>query len=261
MDGHEGAARTLGPLVDGPRHQILAGPALPEDQDGGVRGGHPLDHAEDLLHPGRTRQDAAERLGSWQARAQGHIVAQELSLLGCLADDHLEFLDPGGLGQVVIGAQLHGLDGARNLLEACHHDHLRLFGKTGQLPQDLNAFLARHLHVEDDHVVRRLAQTIERGLPVRHPLHLMALTGQLAHHQLAQVLLVVGHENTDGPAHAGSTTRNRLPFPSRDVTSIRPPWSATIPWAIARPSPVPWPGGFVVKKGSKILPSSSSEIP
>ena len=42
---------------------------------------------------------------------------------------------------------------------------------------------------------------------------------------------------------------------------MRPPWSVTIPWAMASPSPVPCPGGLVVKKGSKIRPRISSGMP
>src|SRR5262249_57762945 len=33
VDGHEGTQAALGPLVDGPRDQLLAGPALAVDED------------------------------------------------------------------------------------------------------------------------------------------------------------------------------------------------------------------------------------
>ena len=33
--------------------------------------------------------------------------------------------------------------------------------------------------------------------------------------------------------------RKVAPTPNREATSIRPPWSATMPWAMASPSPVP----------------------
>ena len=83
----------------------------------------------------------------------------------------------------------------------------------------------------------------------------------LADHQLPQVALVVGHQHPDGPPHRGTTTRNRLPRPGRDVTSIRPPWSVTMPWAMASPRPVPCPGGLVVKNGSKMREATSAGIP
>lgn len=44
-----------------------------------------------------------------------------------------------------------------------------------------------------------------------------------------------------------------VPSPSRLFTSMEPPWFLMIPYADARPSPVPLPIFLVVKKGSKIL--------
>src|SRR3990167_3794823 len=40
-----------------------------------------------------------------------------------------------------------------------------------------------------------------------------------------------------------------------------PPWLSTIPRHSESPRPVPWPGGFVVKKGSKIRPWISGGMP
>jgi hypothetical protein len=54
---------------------------------------------------------------------------------------------------------------------------------------------------------------------------------------------------------------NVLPFPGVLSTSMWPWWAATIPRAIARPSPVPFPSGFVVKNASKICSRASDEIP
>ena len=47
---------------------------------------------------------------------------------------------------------------------------------------------------------------------------------------------------------------NVLPLPSSLVAVIQPSWSSMIPWVTLRPSPVPSPTPFVVKKGSKIRP-------
>src|SRR3989454_7546109 len=91
--------------------------------------------------------------------------------------------------------------------------------------------------------------------------HVVPLARELAHDELAQVALVVGDQDADLATHAGSTTRKRLPLPGREVTSIRPPWSVTIPWAMASPRPVPCPGGLVVKNGSKIRGRTSSGTP
>src|SRR5581483_10473452 len=62
-------------------------------------------------------------------------------------------------------------------------------------------------------------------------------------------------------AATGSTMRNVAPAPGALSTSIRPPCAATTLWLIARPSPVPAPTSFVVKKGSKMRARTSGVIP
>jgi len=50
-------------------------------------------------------------------------------------------------------------------------------------------------------------------------------------------------------------TLNVVPCPGSLSTEIvPPPLCFTIPKTVARPSPVPLPGSFVVKNGSKIRP-------
>src|SRR5262249_26229646 len=105
-----------------------------------------------------------------------------------------------------------------------------MLGKRSELAQDLDAFLARHLHVEDHDVVRGVAQPRERRLPIADTLDLMPFAPELSHKQLAQPDLVVGDQHTDGTAHSeeclrwiGTAMRNTLPLPGRLCTSMRPP--------------------------------------
>jgi hypothetical protein len=53
-------------------------------------------------------------------------------------------------------------------------------------------------------------------------------------------------------ASRGNSITNLVPRPSSDSTEMRPPCLSTMPWEIESPRPVPFPTGFVVKKGSKI---------
>ena len=46
---------------------------------------------------------------------------------------------------------------------------------------------------------------------------------------------------------------NSAPWPTWLATVIRPPSRKMIPWQMDNPNPVPWPGGLVVKNGSKIF--------
>src|SRR5207244_4312365 len=274
VDRHERPLRARGALMDAACHELLAGPALAEHEHRRVRGGDAVHDAQHLVHARALGEDAAEGRGAGRVGPQGLVVAEKLALLGGLAHDDVELLDLRRLREVIVGAELHRLHRGGHLLEACHHDHLGMLGERAELAQDLDPLLARHLHVEDDDVVRALAQPRQRRLPVAHALDLVALASQLAHEQLAQPALVIGDQHAERAAHscppcgygvscgcAGTTMRNTLPLPGRLWTSIRPPWSATMPCAMARPRPVPCPGGLVVKNGSKIRPRISSGTP
>src|SRR5262249_48846461 len=60
---------------------------------------------------------------------------------------------------------------------------------------------------------------------------------------------------------AGKYTVNTVPAPSVLSTRMSPPDCFTIPYAVESPSPVPRPGSFVVKNGSKICAIVSCDIP
>ena len=52
-----------------------------------------------------------------------------------------------------------------------------------------------------------------------------------------------------------------LPMPSLLTTDMLPPHSSSVVRAKCSPSPVPSPGGLVVKNGSKIWSKFSSDMP
>ena len=213
------------------RHQLLAGATLAQDEDGGVGGRDPVDHPQHLLHRRAGRDDAAIDGVGPELSAERHVLADEPALLGGLPDEDVQLLDPRRLGEVVVGAQLHGFHGGGNLLEARHDDDLGGLGVLPERPQDPDAFDARHLHVQQQDVGDLLREPIERRLAIRHAVRGVSLPRELAHQQLAQVLLVVGDEHTDLCGHAapsspevmGRITRNAAPPPAREATSMRPP--------------------------------------
>ena len=60
----------------------------------------------------------------------------------------------------------------------------------------------------------------------------------------------------------GNTIRNSVNTPGSVSTSMLPPCCLTMmSWHIDRPSPVPSPGGLVVKNGLNILSLASSGMP
>src|SRR5450759_2193950 len=60
---------------------------------------------------------------------------------------------------------------------------------------------------------------------------------------------------------SGNSTDTLVPLPAEDWAQICPPDCRTMPWTVARPSPVPLPTSFVVKNGSKARARMASSIP
>ena len=64
-----------------------------------------------------------------------------------------------------------------------------------------------------------------------------------------------------GGVTSGSSIRNVVPPPGPIATEMLPPCSSMMPRQSDSPRPVPSPGAFVVKNGSKILPWISGGMP
>jgi len=94
-------------------------------------------------------------------------------------------LDPRGLGQVVVGAELHRLDGVGHVLEARHDDDLRRLGHLSECTQHLDPLHPRHPHVQQQHVGHVFPQPVERRPAVGHARDLVPLALELAHDQVA----------------------------------------------------------------------------
>ncbi len=62
-------------------------------------------------------------------------------------------------------------------------------------------------------------------------------------------------------AEPGRKTWKRVPPPALGSTRRKPWCCLTMPKTVARPRPVPFPGSFVVKNGSKMWGMTSAEMP
>ena len=125
VDGDEGTLAARPQIVDGPRDQLLAGAALAPDQHRDLRHRDATDGLEDLLHDGAAAEQAPELILRRDLRAQPHHLALQLAAREQLAHLDAERLHLEGLGQVVGGAELHGLDGGGDGPGAAQHDHRR----------------------------------------------------------------------------------------------------------------------------------------
>ena len=108
VDGDEWRPRAGREFVDGPRHELLARAALPGDQDRRRRGRSHLDHAVQRLHGGPGAHDPPHTHDLPELPAQQRDLTHRLAAGGGLGDEQLQARHVHGLGQIVIGAVLHG---------------------------------------------------------------------------------------------------------------------------------------------------------
>ena len=96
------------------RHQLLAGARLAGDEDGRVGGGHLPDELEDLHHRLRGADDSLALGGALaELQAQRRDLGAHVGVLEDALQGGEQVVDLEGLGDVVVGAVLHRLDGGR----------------------------------------------------------------------------------------------------------------------------------------------------
>src|SRR5688572_2904637 len=209
-----------------------------------------------------------------------HLRAQPLSLHR-LPDHQHDLLGAEGLLDPVVRAALHGRDGGlRIAVGAHHHDQPR--SSTADVPLEKgHAVHRRHAHVAEDEIGGRDRELAERGLALGRRGDLVSFVVKDRRDGVSQGRLIVDDEDahsahrtsalsrTGGMRLTGADTTTpsgnimtKAAPPSRaGRTHTTPPRLSTMRATMASPSPVPFPGGFVVKKGSKIRSMSSASTP
>jgi hypothetical protein len=134
-----------------------------------------------------------------------------------------------------------------------------------------------HFRIAENQIVRALAEHLERHGAVVGDRDLVPVALQCLGQGGGDVGLVVDDQDRlpaiggNGrapplrrPARGtttGSSSRNVAPCPTSLSTVMVPPCSSSVRRQSDRPSPVPSPGGLVVKKGSKIRACTAAGIP
>src|SRR5690606_251309 len=127
-----------------------------------------------------------------------------------------------------------------------------------------------HSQVCNDQVDIELTQKFYGRLHVVGTIDSISNTLEIAPDQLDRLGRVVNYQYVCLCAHAcvrcrpcftGNVISNFVPFPRVLLTAIFPLWLSIMPCTTESPRPVPWPGGLVVKNGSKILFFTSGVSP
>ena len=204
-DRDEGPPGAAAVVMDGPGHQLLAGARLAPQEDGDVAGCHTADGLVDLLHPRVPAHEGAEL---------PHLLEPGLEVLDFLGQalhqkrplgEQEQFVHVEGLGEVIVGAPLHRLDGGLHGAVGRHDDHLGVGPRLSDFPEEGEAVHARHPNVEEDQVEGLAAGLLEGGLPVLHRDDAIAGLLQALFQDPAQAVFVVGDQD--------AAVRHEIPSP------------------------------------------------
>lgn len=122
IDGDEGGVVAAGIVVEGAGDEFLAGAAFAEDEDGGFGIGDAFDHAEDVLHALAGADDLGEAVFLAEFATEEGIFLDGLGVGEGALNGEAEFVELEGFLEVIVGAELHGLDSAFDGAEAGDHD-------------------------------------------------------------------------------------------------------------------------------------------
>jgi hypothetical protein len=135
------------------RDQLLARAALAEEQHGRVGRGDGLDDREDLAHGARLADDALEAAGGLEGLLERAVAGQEPAPLDGAGGDQRHALRARERpGQVVVGAEAHGLHGGRDAAVGGHHDHRQVGPGPAHALEQLQAVHLGHVQVGEDAV-------------------------------------------------------------------------------------------------------------
>ncbi len=152
VDGDEELLGARAVLVDGAGDELLAGAALAGDEDGGVGRRDLPDGLVDALHGGRGADDGLVALDRGDLIGHDDFLAHGAGGVEGAAEEVLELGDVEGLEDVIVGAELHRLDGGLRGAVGGHHDDDLPGGHLADLLEGLEAVLGPHPDVHDDDV-------------------------------------------------------------------------------------------------------------
>ena len=191
--------------VQRPGDQLLARAAFPQDEHGGVSGGHAADQLAQLVHVGRLADDLLHLVGLGDGGAQVGVVLQQPVAFGATGHRVQQFLRRKGLGQIIHRAGLDGFD--RQFRRGVGGDHQeRRIGPlfAGQRQKLVAAHPAAQSGVGDDHEKLLLLQGAQGLLGRFRQAQIVTFPGKNRAQGQAHVFVVIYHQHRrKGQVHLG----------------------------------------------------------
>src|SRR3569832_15859 len=152
VDGHEGAIAAVADAMEGARQDFLAGAGFPGDEHRQLPVPDAFHDLQDAGHARTAGNDVAEPVAAQQLAPQpGDFLAQRTAFQH-LADAQSQLVRVDRLGQVVVGAQAHGLHRGFDGSVGGHHDAFSRVGDILEIRQQGQAVFRPDPHVGDDQV-------------------------------------------------------------------------------------------------------------
>src|SRR5438093_2004586 len=239
----EAAALALALEVDGAGGQLLTGPRLAVDEDGGIVLRQHADGLEDLVHDAVAAHHVGERVAVGELAAEVADLVEQAALLEDLLGGEEDLLLLERLGDVVARTLLDRLDGALDAGVAGDHDHVEVGPAVADLARSADAVGTRGRQIYDRERELVLLQQPQRLERVRHARHRVLLRGVQLLELAADEGIVVHDENarlhcpTSVQGHSGRKITRLFSSgpPSRSRSS--PPCKPTTFWATAHSIP------------------------
>ncbi len=198
VNRQKGLGSPVAVFVNRPGHQLLPCATLPGDQD---RAGHISHLADELVqfdHLRAAPDNPLHRLKCFghPGRDLGPLLLPHLHNAG---NHLLDLLHPKRLGDVVIGAKLHRLDGGVRRGVGRHQDDGHLLPKLLKPGQELDAVYGGHLEVRDDQVEGTLSDRPKGLLSILGACDLEALAFEEDAEKVPHPLFVIHNQD---PRHS-----------------------------------------------------------
>ncbi len=211
VDGDEGGVVAAGIVVEGAGDEFLAGAAFAEDEDGGVGIGDAFDHAEDVLHALAGADDLGEAVFLAEFASEEGVFVDGLGVGEGALNGEFEFLELEGFLEVIVGAELHGLDGAFDGAEPGDHDDDSGWGEGAGLADDFEAVWPGLVEVEigDDEIGLVFGEGIGDAVGIGEGEDLMSLAAEDLGDHLHHGQLVIDENDLGHGRHANGAGRGR----------------------------------------------------
>ncbi len=216
--------------MDRARHQLLAGPALADDEHADVAGRDLVDQVGDPADDRAVADDGRYRARPGHHAAQAVHLAIELEVGDGPLERDDQDIELDRLDDVVVGPGPDRADGALELGVAGHHhgEHARVSGS--DLPAQLDAAHAGHTQVGQHDVDVVVTQPGQGRQPRGGQVDLVTAAAQRAGQLAGPVVVVVDQEDAAAhgqprEAHAGSPLAICIDMaPLRLWSDARPSW-------------------------------------